>query len=79
MQTLTENWREMATILLDNKLLAKLSMGDSTSNELYYHGKCYKSYRNSYESLTKKKSKDKKMDNEAVIKAKVVEFMILTE
>lgn len=73
----------MATFLLDDNLLAKLSTGDLASNEMYYHGVCYKSYINKYESSLKVSRCGNETDDESVVKAickaKIAEFMLHTE
>lgn len=42
----------MARVLPNKDLLQKLSFGDVTSNELYYHGKCSATFHNLYNSET---------------------------
>ena len=51
---LTEKWKRMAALNNNQDLLRKLSFGDVTSNELFYHRDCYQDFRNIYRREEKK-------------------------
>ena len=72
----------MASFLGDSNLLISLSGGDVASNELYYHKKCYVSFRDKYNSKKAKENSGRNSSDsvlQAVSQAKVIEFMYQTE
>ena len=79
---LTSEWKKMASFLGQTDVLIRLSSGDVTSNELYYHKNCYVNSRNIY--FRKRAEEHIDIDtHEALIKAvsqtKVIEFLYETE
>ena len=49
-----KKWKRMAALNNNQDLLRKLSFGDVTSNELFYHRDCYQDFRNIYRRGEKK-------------------------
>ena len=47
-QNISEKWKIMAVATNNNELLQKLTFGDVTSNELFYHQACYRTFKNQY-------------------------------
>ena len=43
-ESLTEQWREMASLLGNTEILSKLYT-DVRANELFYHSKCLKTFQ----------------------------------
>ena len=52
----TENWKSMALKVGNETLLNHLSTGDASSNELYYHAECNKSFWNQCIKIDKENS-----------------------
>ena len=51
--SLTEQWREMASLLGNTEILSKLHT-DVRANEIFYHSKCLKTFQNHYETFLNK-------------------------
>ena len=55
--SLTEQWREMASLLENTEILSKLQT-DVRANELFYHSKCLKTLQYHYETFLNKSKKN---------------------
>ena len=70
----TEKWKEMALNSDNSRLLALLSTGDLTANEIFYHASCYKTMQ--YESEKFKRNRNSTDQNTEWIKAEVVDRVL---
>ena len=74
-QNITHKWKLMAVALCHEHVLQLLSMGDVSSNELFYHAACLNSYTKKYNNI---KNIDNNDDNNAAwIKELVLNKIIL--
>ena len=74
----------MAALISNQEILRKLSFGDVTSNELYYHRECYQDFRNEYNREEKKlreTNTDRRMEEwtKASTLSKIVRHIYETE
>ena len=70
----TEKWKEMALNSDNSRLLALLSTGDLTANEIFYHASCYKTMQ--YESEKFKHNRNLTDQNIEWIKAEAVDRVV---
>ena len=68
---LTEQWRKMVSLLGNTEILSKLHT-DVRANELFYHNKCLKAFKNHYKTILNK-SKENNTDT-ALKKAVALEI-----
>ena len=72
LEDFTKKLKHTASVLEDNQVLSKLSLGDVASNETYYHRNCYKAFCFQYGQMaftTNDGEKYNKKDKEQLIKA----------
>ena len=56
LRSITNKWKQMAAVIKHDNVLCKLSSGDVSNNEMFYHNRCLNKYSRLYNSMVSKPS-----------------------